>query len=94
MSTGILEHVNVTVSDPDETAALMGRLFAWKVRWAGDSIHGGRTVHVGSDTDYLAFYASGKDASNGPESYFSIAGLNHIGVLVDNLDAIKKKVIN
>ena len=92
MSTGILEHVNFTLSDPDETAALLSRLFDWKVRWAGGSIHDGRTVHIGSESDYIALYSSGEGGSRGPESYFSIAGMNHVGIVVTDLDATEKKV--
>lgn len=92
MTTGILEHVNITVGDPDETAAMLGRLFGWKVRWSGGSIHEGYTVHVGSDSNYLALYTSKAGGNEGPESYFSIAGLNHIGIVVEDLDAIEKKV--
>ena len=32
MSEAVLEHVNITVSDPARTAALMEKLFGWKVR--------------------------------------------------------------
>ena len=54
--SGRLEHLNVTVADPDATAALLGDLFGWKLRWSGDAIHGGRTVHVGSADSYVAVY--------------------------------------
>ena len=33
-----LEHVNVTVSDPDRTAGLMQALFGWSVRWRGPAL--------------------------------------------------------
>ena len=59
-----LEHVNITVSDPDRTASLLGTLFDWKVRWSGPAKDGGYTVHVGSDDDYLAIYTS-KDQLRG-----------------------------
>lgn len=32
MKAAILEHVNVTVSDPDKTAAMLCDLFGWHVR--------------------------------------------------------------
>ncbi len=50
-----LEHVNLTVKDPDELAALFCRLFDWKIRWAGEALNNGRTVHVGSDELYWPF---------------------------------------
>ena len=52
-----LEHLNVTVRDPDVTAAMLVDLFGWRVRWQGAAIHGGRSVHVGGADSYLAVYA-------------------------------------
>ena len=49
-----LEHVNVTVGDADRSAALLERLFGWRVRWSGPAMAGGRSVHVGPDDQYLA----------------------------------------
>lgn len=92
MAKGQLEHVNFTVSNPDETAAMLGRLFDWKVRWSGDSIHGGRTVHIGSDHEYIALYTSATRGNSAPESYFTLAGLNHVGIVVEDLEATEQKV--
>ncbi|MBL4768779.1 MAG: VOC family protein [Rhodobacteraceae bacterium] len=89
----ILEHVNLTVTDTDATAAWMCDLFGWHIRWKGDSIHGGDTVHVGSDTDYLALYTPPNKPAKNQESYFVIGGLNHIAVITDNIAAMKDKVI-
>lgn len=89
----ILEHVNLTVTDTDATAAWMCTLFGWHVRWKGDSIHGGKTVHVGSDADYLALYTPPNGPGKAQESYFTVGGLNHIAVIVDDIAAMKDKVI-
>lgn len=89
-----LEHVNVTVSDPDRTAALMCDLFGWRVRWKGPSKMGGRTVHVGEEDTYLAVYAWRTDPGDATgKSYEAKGGLNHIGVVVDDLDAVERRVI-
>ncbi|MGJ8610282.1 MAG: VOC family protein [Octadecabacter sp.] len=92
---GRLEHVNVTVADPDASAALLGAVFGWRVRWAGPAIHGGYSVHVGSETSYVAFYtgAEGGVMDAQQSSYAQKAGLNHIAVVVDDLDAVEAKVI-
>ena len=37
MSQAMLEHVNVTVTDPEKTAALLCELFDWRIRWQGPS---------------------------------------------------------
>lgn len=87
-----IEHVNLTVRDADRAAALMGRLFGWRVRWQGPSLGGGRTVHVGSDAHYLALYTA-PDASYTDEQFRKGRPLNHVGVEVDDLDAVEARVI-
>lgn len=87
-----IEHVNLTVSDPARTAAMLVFLFGWHIRWQGRAASGGRTIHVGSDTDYLAVYAMTPD----PEAHAGFAKgapLNHVGIEVDDLDEIERKVI-
>ena len=92
MATATLEHVNFTVTDPDKTAQRLCDLFGWKVRWSGRSIHDGFTVHVGTDNAYLAIYSHGKPDAPEEESYFTRGGLNHIGITVDDLEAVEAKV--
>jgi lactoylglutathione lyase len=94
MSVGILEHVNITVKDPAKTAAMLGELFGWEIRWQGEAISGGFTIHVGTDDQYLAVYTGppGKAAAGGHSSYAQLGGLNHIGVVVDDFDAADKRV--
>ncbi|MBM2575273.1 VOC family protein [Jannaschia sp. Os4] len=90
-----LEHVNLTVRDPDGFAALLGRLFGWEVRWAGIVLGGaGRSVHVGEPGTggYLALYRPAEGAADGPSSYVTAGGLNHLGVVVDDLDAAEARV--
>ncbi len=91
--SGHLEHVNITVSDPDRTAELMCRLFDWRVRWRGPAISGGRTVHVGTDDTYLAVYSLGAPEKSVSTSYRTTGGLNHVGVVVDDLDLIERRVL-
>ncbi len=88
-----LEHVNVTVPDPAKTARMLSDLFGWNIRWQGDAIHGGRTIHIGSDFSYLAIYSPPENTKAPIDTHHTIAGLNHIGVVVDDLDAVEQKVI-
>ena len=60
MSGTIVEHVNVTVSDPDKTAKQLCDIFGWHIRWQGDAMDNGRTVHVGSEDSYLTLYSPEK----------------------------------
>lgn len=89
----MLEHVNVTVPDPDGTAALYERLFGWNIRWQGGAIHGGRSVHVGTAEQYVALYTGpGGEQSPRQDNYSQLGGLNHIAVVVDDLDALEARV--
>ena len=86
-----LEHVNVTVTDPAATAAMLSDLFGWRIRWQGAAKLGGHTIHVGEDDTYLAVYTPPDGTAKSPESYHSHGGLNHVGVVVDDLDAVEAK---
>jgi catechol 2,3-dioxygenase-like lactoylglutathione lyase family enzyme len=88
-----IEHVNVSVSDPERAARLMESLFGWRVRWQGPARDGGRTIHVGSDAHYLALY-SGRDVAYTPDDFAKGRPLNHIGVEVDDLAAIEARVVD
>ncbi len=81
-----IEHVNVTVADADASAAMTGRLFGWEVRWTGEGKESGSTVHVGTNDQYMAFW-SPQGGQTVP-----LGSLNHVGVLVDDLDATEQLV--
>lgn len=87
-----LEHVNVTVSDPEATAALLCDLFDWHIRWQGEAIHGGLSVHCGTDDSYLALYAPPHAPGAAGPRHVNLAALNHIGLVVDDLAATEAKV--
>ena len=87
-----LEHVNVTVTDPNATAQLLVDLFGWRIRWSGPGMTTGRTVHVGTDDSYVALFSFGDPVNRIQSSYATRAGLNHIGVVVDDLDAVEARV--
>ena len=93
MKSGAIEHVNMTVSNPKGTAKLMCDLFDWNIRWEGPSKDDGYTVHVGSDDSYLALYKHPDELGRGTSSYTTRGGLNHIGIVVDDLDATEKRVL-
>jgi catechol 2,3-dioxygenase-like lactoylglutathione lyase family enzyme len=92
MSSPRIEHVNITVADPQRTSALMEALFDWHVRWSGAAQNGGHTIHVGSNDHYVALYAGG-NAAQVAEVFGKGRPLNHIGVEVDDLDAIEARVV-
>ena len=90
--TAMLEHTNLTVSDPAATAAWMEKIFGWHIRWKGDAMAGGHTVHVGTDRQYLALYAPESPKPAREDAYRTIGGLNHVAVVVDDLEATEKAI--
>lgn len=93
MASPALEHINFTSSDPYRFARKLCQIFDWKIRWHGLSKNQGTTVHVGTDDLYLAIYTPGDDVTERLDSYSSKGGLNHVGILVDDLDTIEQRVL-
>ncbi len=88
-----IEHANITVTDPKTIAAELCDLFDWHIRWEGAAINDGYSVHVGDAGSYLALYAPAGLLQTSPiDSYQQIRGLNHIGVVVDDLEATEARV--
>jgi catechol 2,3-dioxygenase-like lactoylglutathione lyase family enzyme len=93
MAAGILEHANFSVSDPQKTADMLCTIFDWRIRWSGASIHDGHTMHVGGQDSYLAIYARADMRKAVPNDYKTVGAMNHIGVVVDDLDAVEARVL-
>ncbi|MDO9489776.1 MAG: VOC family protein [Sphingomonadaceae bacterium] len=91
MNAPRIEHVNVTVRDPARAARLMQDIFDWHIRWEGPARDGGRAIHVGSSEDYVALY-TGAGVIYTDDDFAKGRPLNHIGVLVDDLDAVEARV--
>lgn len=90
MAAARLEHINISVSDPDRTAALLARLCGWHERWRGPSQLGGWTIHLGSDHDYIALYQSVEPL---PGPFSKGQPLQHIGLVVDDLASAEQVLI-
>jgi len=88
----MLEHANFTVSDPVATAEWMEKIFGWHIRWQGAAMAGGHTVHVGTDAHYLALYTPGNPKPGDKNRYKQIAGLNHIAVVVEDIEATESAI--
>lgn len=86
-----LEHVNYTVTNVETTANMLQEIFSWTIRWAGPSKAGGNTIHIGGDNQYLALYSRSDLPSRGSEQH-AVGNLNHVGVIVDDLDGIEQRV--
>jgi glyoxylase I family protein len=92
MTHPIIEHVNLTVSDPERSARLMATLFGWTERWRGPARDGGFTIHVGSEAAYLALY-TGPGGMHADTRYPKGEPLNHVGIQVDDLDAVEARAV-
>jgi catechol 2,3-dioxygenase-like lactoylglutathione lyase family enzyme len=88
MGAASLEHVNVTTLWARETADLMVSVFGWRVRWEGPAKVGGHSIHVGTDNSYVALYMPPADLPQAERE----GQPNHVGVLVDDLDATETKI--
>jgi catechol 2,3-dioxygenase-like lactoylglutathione lyase family enzyme len=93
MGAARIEHVNLNVRDPERSAALIERIFGWRVRWAGPGRAGGRTVHVGSADCYLAL-STALDIPYGDEDFARGRPLNHVAIEVEDLDAVEARVLD
>jgi len=92
MTTAHLEHANITVSNAANTAKWMQDLFGWHQRWQGPTQDGGLSLHIGTDNSYLALYQPPRPRAQGKSDYLTAGGLNHVGVVVQDLDASEAKV--
>ncbi len=92
MTAGILEHINITVSNPGKTAERLSALFGWTIRWSGKATNSGHTVHVGGKNSYLAVYSKGSPSQPERGEGKHAKGLNHVGVVVDDLEKVERRV--
>jgi catechol 2,3-dioxygenase-like lactoylglutathione lyase family enzyme len=93
MRSAFIEHVNLTVSDPERSAKLFHDLFGWRLRWQGPARDGGRVIHVGDDAAYLAVYAEPQSQPSTARAWEKGAPLNHVGIQVEDLDEVERRVI-
>ena len=91
MRPAFIEHVNLTVSQPERSARLLQDLFGWQVRWQGPARDGGQVIHVGDEAVYLAVYAEPGETKD-RLGWEKGAPFNHVGIQVDDLDEIERRV--
>jgi catechol 2,3-dioxygenase-like lactoylglutathione lyase family enzyme len=85
---GRLEHANITVSDIERSSKLLRDLCGWEERWRGPSLNDGETIHVGEEFSYIALYTDRQEHAR----FTKGVPLNHVGLLVDDLDAAEQVV--
>ena len=85
-----LEHVNMSVSDLDQTIDFYQRVLGLGVRWRGTTTSGDPAAHIGDDHCYLALFEV-VDRNAEPPDYDRL-GLNHFGFVVEDLDAVRRQL--
>lgn len=92
MTRSFIEHINLSVGNPERTAGYLMRLFGWRIGWRGPAANGGNAIHVGNDHFYLAVYAL-HVGNAGPVHQPSGQPFNKIGLVVDNFDEVERRVV-
>nr|WP_166174971.1 VOC family protein [Altererythrobacter segetis] len=90
MHRGTIEHANLTVNDIERSSQFFQKLLGWRERWRGEAMNGGETIHVGDDRAYLALYTDRQPHGR----YAKGTPLNHVGLVVDDLDAAERVVLD
>ncbi|MBT9386161.1 VOC family protein [Pseudooceanicola sp. CBS1P-1] len=89
-----LEHANITVSNPQATAAWLCDVFGWQIRWQGASREAGKTIHVGTQESYVALFNFGGANMPRPARYRTQGMLNHLAVFTEeDIGAVEARVI-
>lgn len=87
-----LEHLNLTVLDVDNAVCfLQTAMPQWEVRGHGTGEKCKRWVHIGTGETYLALEDRGAEAL-GPHEPYVHPGLNHIGFVVDDVEAVASRL--
>ncbi len=87
-----LEHINITPNDPIGFVSRLEAIFNWNIRWRGDAIHGGESIHIGDEESYIAVYIPPSQTNAEDPVRFNPVRINHIGITVDDLDATEERV--
>lgn len=86
----VLEHVNLTVSDLQQSIDFYCQLFDFRVRWRASADAEKQEAHVGSDDMYIAFFQAPRPGAAEPD--YNRVGLNHFGIIVDDLGKYRDRL--
>ena len=89
-----LEHANMIVRDVAEMIRFLQTAFPdFRIRGEGESGHGTRWVHVGTDETYIALNEATAESEDKWVPYSGKAGVNHLGYEVDDADALRGRML-
>ena len=92
-SASRVEHANITVSNAARSAAVLGQIFQWSIRWEGPAMLGGYTIHLGSNDSYIALYQRRDHWVDIDYLWEKGLPLNHTGVVVDDITDVESRVV-
>ena len=86
------DHISIIVSDPDRAAKALCDLFGWRVRPAGPTIEGDRSILVGTEETCIALCAA-VTVDHVPAEELTLVKkrtltLNHVGIPARNPEAL------
>ncbi len=90
MSTATLEQIKINVTDANTTAKILCGFFNWKVQWSEYEPTNTQTIQIGNEASQLVLTSS-KESNLDKDSH---TVLTHIGIAVENINKVKKDVIN
>ena len=70
----------------------MQKVFDWSMQWEGDTQDNGYSIHIGDTDSYIAIYKLGLKIAPYQRSYAMSGHVNHVGIVVDDLDEIEQRV--
>jgi catechol 2,3-dioxygenase-like lactoylglutathione lyase family enzyme len=87
-----LEHINITSTDVLATVKfLQTAMPELQIRGSGDGEDCRKWVHLGTQTTYVAIEDRGAKGK-GPHIPYTHAGYNHMGFVVDDIDAVVNRL--
>jgi catechol 2,3-dioxygenase-like lactoylglutathione lyase family enzyme len=89
-----LEHANLTVRDIDRTIRfLQTAIPEFRIRADRTDADGERWVHIGTEDSYIALTQADRDSARSWEPYSGVPGVNHLGVEVNDADALRTRML-
>lgn len=88
-----LDHANLAVRDLEGALRFLTTAFPeFRIRGEGRAWGGGRWVHCGTQTVYLALHEATGDPAEAWQPYAGKPGLNHLGFEVDDVEALRARL--
>lgn len=92
MTTATINNIKLSVFDANETAHRLCGIFGWKIKWSEKTKNNKESIHVGNESSMLSIFSLGKTTKAECRVNNSQPGVNHIGILVDNLAEVENRI--